>query len=198
MSKQQQQAQKNSFAVNLIEYMEMFVFAVVFVIILMTFGLRLCKVDGPSMNKTLTHGEKLIISDLFYTPKTGDIIVFHMSGSDIEHYNKPLVKRVIATEGQRVKIDYQNNLVYVSDDSVFTEDEVLDESAYAYFDKGTWDEALLTDEPDIFVVPENRLFVMGDNRNNSADSRNLHIGMIDESAVLGRALFRLSPFTAFK
>lgn len=198
LSSKQKTPQKGSFATNLIEFMEMFVFAVIFVVVVMTFCVRLCEVDGPSMNRTLQDDEKLIISDLFYKPQTGDIIVFHKSDSDVEYYNKPIVKRVIATEGQYVKIDYINGLVYVSDDDIFTDDELLNESAYAYFDSGIWKEALINTAPEVFAVPEDHLFVMGDNRNNSADSRNAHIGMVSESCVLGRALFRLSPFTAFK
>lgn len=187
-----------SFAATLIEYVEVFVFAVIFVILLMTFCVRLCEVDGPSMNKTLSHGEKLIISDFFYKPQTGDIVVFHLSDSDIEYYNKPIVKRVIATEGQHVKIDYMQKLVYVSDDDTFSEDELLDESAYAYYDIGIFKEAKTEKPAEIFTVPEDHLFVMGDNRNNSADSRNVHIGMVNENCVLGKALLRLSPFTVFK
>ena len=189
--------QKGTFASNLVEYLEVFVFAVVFVILVMTFGFRLCEVDGPSMNKTLAHGEKLVISDLFYKPKTGDIIVFHSSESNVSYYNKPIVKRVIATEGQFVKIDYLNKAVYVSEDNVFEEGEILDESAYAFYDTGAFKEALLGTEAAVFEVPEGRLFVMGDNRNNSADSRNAHIGMITTDCVLGRALFRIAPFTKF-
>ena len=192
------QQESQSFAATLIEYVEVFVFAVIFVILLMTFCVRLCEVDGPSMNKTLSHGEKLIISDFFYKPKTGDIVVFHLSDSDIEYYNKPIVKRVIATEGQHVKIDYMQKLVYVSDDDIFSDDELLDESAYAYYDIGIFKEAQSGKTAEIFTVPEDHLFVMGDNRNNSADSRNVHIGMVNENCVLGKALLRLSPFTVFK
>ena len=189
---------KQSPAATLIEYVELFVFAVVFVILLMTFCLRLCEVDGDSMNNTLKNRERLLISDLFYTPKSGDIVVVHLSSSDEEYYNKPLVKRVIATEGQYVKIDYFEGAVYVSDDAVFTSDEILDESAYAYFDIGRWEEAYYGESTDVFAVPEGHVFVMGDNRNNSADSRNAHIGPVPEEAILGRALLRLAPFTVFR
>ena len=196
-AKQKSVPQKGTFASNLVEYLEMFVFAVVFVIVVMTFGFRLCQVDGPSMNQTLSHGERLLISDLFYTPKAGDIIVFHQSGSDVDYYNKPIVKRVIATEGQYVKIDYAARAVYVSDDDVFEQDEILNESAYAYYDTGVFKETLYGTQSAVFYVPEGRLFVMGDNRNNSADSRNQHIGMITEDCVLGKVLLRIAPFTKF-
>lgn len=196
-AKQKSVPQKGTFASNLVEYLEMFVFAVVFVIVVMTFGFRLCQVDGPSMNQTLSHGERLLISDLFYTPKAGDIIVFHQSGSDVDYYNKPIVKRVIATEGQYVKIDYAARAVYVSDDDVFEQDEILNESAYAYYDTGVFKETLYGTQSAVFHVPEGRLFVMGDNRNNSADSRNQHIGMITEDCVLGKVLLRIAPFTKF-
>jgi len=196
-AKQKNLPQKGTFASNLVEYLEIFVFAVVFVVVVMTFCFRLCEVDGPSMNQTLNHGERLVISDLFYTPKTGDIIVFHPNDSDIAYYNKPIVKRVIATEGQFVRIDYLQKAVYVSSDAVFDASEMLDESAYAYYDTGVFKEALNGVESAVFEVPDGCLFVMGDNRNNSADSRNQHIGMIREDCVLGKVLLRVAPFTKF-
>ena len=199
--KAQAEQEKLTPAVAILEYMEMFVFAVVFVILLLTFALRLCEVDGPSMDNTLTEGERLLISDLFYSPKQNDIIVFHLTDSPNPHYNKPIVKRVIATGGQFVKIDYVQNQVFVSNDDVFTEDEIIDESGYAYFSAnygGTWREATQNEPPEIFAVPEGKLFVMGDNRNNSADSRNKDIGFVDEECVLGRALCCVMPFSAFR
>lgn len=185
--------QKQSFAASMYDVVEMFVLAVVFVILLLTLCFRLCRVDGPSMNQTLQDGEPLIVSDLFYTPKRGDIIVFHQTNgerettSPLNRYNEPIVKRVIATGGQHVKLDYAAKKVYVSDDETFEESDVIDES-YAYFLGDTWRQSSTVTE---YHVPEGYLFVMGDNRNNSADSRYPEVGFVDERRVLGRVLFKL-------
>lgn len=188
---------KQTFAASMYDFVEMFVLAVVFVILLLTLFFRLCRVDGPSMNKTLQDGEPLIVSDLFYTPKSGDIIVFHQTNgerettSPLNRFNEPIVKRVIATGGQYVKLDYAAKKVYVSDDETFDENDVIDES-YAYFKTrdGT-DKWIQNSKVTEYHVPEGYLFVMGDNRNNSADSRSPEVGFVDERRVLGRVLFKL-------
>ena len=194
-TKQKNASAKKPFAIAALDYVEMFVLAAVVVILLLTFCARLCVVSGDSMKNTLFHGEKLVVSNLFYTPKSGDIIVLHQTGAI---YNEPIVKRVIAVGGQHVRIDYMNNKVYVSDDDTFTDDEIIDESGYAYFDKGgQWKEAASLTSPEDFAVPEGHIFVLGDNRNVSADSRTEEIGMVDARRVLGKVLFRLSPFQSF-
>ena len=188
------QKNEQGLAAGLFEYVEMFVFAALAVILLMTFAFRVCVVSGPSMNNTLQNGERLIVSDLFYTPKAGDIIVFHQTSEINDTFNEPIVKRVIATGGQHVRIDYDAKKVYVSDDSTFTQDEIIDESAYAYFTGDVWKLRGVNE----YHVPEGHLFVMGDNRNNSADSRDaLLVGFVDERRVLGKVLCRITPFSAF-
>lgn len=166
---------------------ESFLKAIIIVIIILTFFFKICTVSGPSMNNTLFNGEKLIVSDLAYSPKEGDIIVFHQTGT----LNEPIVKRVIATGGKYVKIDYDAKKLYVSDDSSFDEDDVVDESGYVYISGDEYrQEGVYTVQ-----VPKGYLFVMGDNRNSSTDSRSSTIGLVDERRVLGKVIFRFSPLS---
>ena len=187
----EKQAPKATLSRSVFEYMEIFVFAAVVVILLLTFGFRLCVVDGPSMNNTLADGERLLVSDLFYTPKQGDIIVFHQTG---EGRNKPIVKRVIATEGQYIRIDYVEQKLYVSDDEIIDENDLVNESAYVYFNNNRWNSSVALYEDQ---VPEGHLFVMGDNRNDSLDSRSDEIGFVDARRVLGKVILRVTPFSEF-
>lgn len=176
------------------DFVELFVIAICIVFVIFTFAIRLCRVNGPSMENTLYDSEMLLISDLFYTPEQGDIIVFHQTSDTNSRYNELIVKRVIATEGQFVKV--VSDGVYVSDDDTFDEDERLDESTYAYMDVGymlNYYNAL----DQTFEVPEGCLFVLGDNRNHSADSRDPDIGFVDTRRVVGKVILRLTPFDRF-
>lgn len=173
------------------DYVEIFVFSVCAVMLLFTFALRLCRVDGDSMERTLADGEILVVADINYTPKINDIVVFHMIGAEGSPYNKPIVKRVIADAGHFVKIDYIAGLVYVSKDNVFDESDIINESAYIFLDNGKWD-MYGTYEG---YVPEGYIFVLGDNRNNSADSRYEDIGLVDVRRVFGKVLVRIYPLS---
>lgn len=192
--KQEQATQKKPTTVAgyLFEYVEMFVFAALAVILLMTFGLRLCVVSGNSMDVTLLNGERLVVSNLFYTPQKGDIIVFHQTSDTDDGFNEPIVKRVIAKGGEHVKIDYTQNKIYVSADNVFTEDELLIEPYIMGFRPN-----YPVDSVSFYDVPDGHLFVLGDNRFVSADSRYHEVGFVDERRVLGKVLLRLTPFSKF-
>ena len=191
---------KNSsgFLASIFDYVEVLAFSVLAVLLVFTFCFRICRVDGNSMNNTLIHEERLITTNLFYSPKQGDIIVFHLSN---DYYTKPLVKRVIATGGQEIKINLTEGKVFV--------DGALLEEDYVYLKGGKYSvrsdfqkEFLHTDENGtvwfIATVPEGKVFAMGDNRNGSTDSRAYLVSFVDEDCILGKAIMRLSPFTVFK
>lgn len=175
---------------SVVEYTEILAFSVLAVLLIFSFMFRVCVVDGQSMYSTLDDGQKLITENIFYTPKQGDIIVFY-EGGDMK---KPLVKRVIATGGQTVCINNDTAEVSV-DGKVLDEDYILPTvGGYAITPNYSYD-------PETHImtvtVPEGELFVMGDNRNNSHDSRLADIGCIDQSQVLGKVIIRISPFTVF-
>lgn len=164
---------------------ETLLMALVIIFLLLIFGFKMCTVNGGSMNNTLNHGDNLIILNFFYSPRENDIIVFH----DTKSLNEPLVKRVIATENKWVKIDYDNAIVYVSEDRIFDDNDIIDETAYLYLDRGHYSSHGVYE----IFVPEGYLFVMGDNRNNSLDSRSQQIGLVDEKTILGKVIFRIAP-----
>ena len=182
----------------LFDYVEILVFSLCAVLIIFSAFARLCRVSGDSMNTTLTNGETLITTNFNYTPEQGDIIVFHMTSDTYVRFNEPIVKRVIATEGQTVMIDYKTGIITV--DGVQFEDET------AYLDSRYYNPIYYRDYIDGFdiktgvfevTVPEGHLFVLGDNRNNSSDSRFNAVGFVDERRVLGKVVMRLSPFTLY-
>ncbi len=195
-----------------IDILESFIYAIIAVVIVFTFVGRLSIVDGQSMDNTLSHGEYLLVTNplYLYEPKNGDIVIID-AGEAFYPYTEPIVKRVIATEGQTITIDTKAECVYV--DGVMLEE---DYAKYEYkFDLGENKTykiflSLLTTN-DLFggkeyfntetgiytaTVPDDHIFAMGDNRLNSADSRVSQIGFIHEDYVVGKAVFRLFPFSS--
>ncbi len=166
---------EKSLRVNgIFDFVELFVFTVAIVMLVFSFVCRHSIVDGDSMQNTLYNGEHLIISDLFYSPKQGDIIVFEDRKTGFE---KPMIKRVIALEGDTVEI---NTLGEVRVNGTLLDEEyVFIDAPYAHSEI-------------YYKVPEGEVFVMGDHRNESSDSR--YFGAIDEDTILGRVVFRFSPF----
>ena len=152
-------------------------FAVVMVVFVLLF--RIVVVSGSSMYSTLWHGDYLLVMSgvLYGEPEAGDIIV-----ASKESFNdgEPIIKRVIATEGQTVDIDFEKGVVYV--DGVALEEE------YVYTPTNVSEGVAFP-----LTVAEGCIFAMGDNRNNSRDSRYPDIGMIDEREVLGKAILLLVP-----
>ena len=190
---QNRSAVKEPLIHTIYDFLELFIIAICIVFLMFSFTLRLCRVSGPSMENTLYNGEALFVSDLFYKPTAGDVVVFHQTG-DLSAYNELIVKRIIATEGQYVKIE--SKAVYVSNDEIFEAHERLDESAYAYMDIGymlNYYNAI----GKTFVVPDGHVFVLGDNRNHSADSRDPKIGCVDTRRIVGKVVLRVTPISRF-
>ena len=158
------------------DWLQCFISALVVGILIFIFLFRVITVDGSSMNPTLVNGDKIIISKLFYTPKYGDVIVLKAPS----FRDEPLVKRIIATEGQTIDIDFTEGVVYI-------DGEALDEP---YIAAPTMLEEDFRGE---ITVPEGCVFVMGDNRNASTDSRTSSVGMIDTREIFGKVYLIVFP-----
>jgi signal peptidase I len=167
---------------DLFSWLQALVFALLLLILSFTFLGRIISVDGNSMYPTLHHKDMLLLQCVGYEPKQGDIVVLT---KPFAGFTSPIVKRIIATGGQTVRIDYNEGLVYV--------DEVPLNEPYI-------NEVMKQPSPSSSLtitnakVPEGYVFVMGDNRNASTDSRHPELGVVDQRYILGRAFFVLLPF----
>lgn len=165
------------------EWLEALASSLIVVVLLFTMLFRIVNVSGPSMLPTLQQDDHVLLSSCFYRPHPGDVVVITHTAK----LKEPIIKRVIALENQTVDIDFATGMVYV-------DGQALDESAYI--------ENGITTQPSDFTypltVPSGHLFVLGDNRAVSNDSRSSEVGMIDERYVLGKAEFVVFPFDRFE
>ena len=176
--KDTQKAPENT---SCLEYLHDVVYILALILVLFTFCMRVVIVSGSSMFSTLVHGDYLLLINrpLCGELERGDIVV---AGMERFKDGEPIVKRVIATEGQTVDIDFRAGIVYVDgvalqEDYIYTPTHLSEGMEFP------------------LVVEEGCLFLMGDNRMDSRDSRAPEIGLVDEREILGRAVFLLMPGT---
>ena len=165
--------------VDLYEWIQSLMTALVICMAVFIFCVRTIDVRGSSMFPTLHDGDQMLVSNLLYKPKAGDVVVFKTDNYDPD---RALVKRVIATEGEEISIDFDRGIVYIN--GLPVEEDYIAELTKTKLD---------------FIgpqtVPEGCMFVMGDNRNASTDSRKKEIGMVDSRMLLGRAYYVLFPLS---
>ena len=176
MQEQEKQTAKGR---DLYEWVQSLVGSVLVVVAIFTFVIRMMGVDGHSMLNTLQHGDRLLVvnSMLYHDYKYGDIVILRKNGV---FDDDPIVKRVIAVEGLTVDFDFAEGIVYVDGEAL--EEDYIREPTYT---------AEGTEFP--LTVPEGSIFVMGDNRNGSSDSRDYRLGTVDTRYVIGKAAFLIFP-----
>ena len=171
---------KHTAAAEAYDWIQCLVSALLACVLVFAFFVRIIGIKGPSMQPTFHNGDSVIISNLFFEPQYGDVVVLR----ELTFQKEPIIKRVIATEGQTVDIDFDDGVVYV-------DGKALDEP---YIAEATHNRI---DFDGKITVPENCVFVMGDNRNDSTDSRSSMIGCVDRRCIMGKVLIRILPFSQF-
>ena len=180
--KKQTEPEEKSFTSFAFDLVYMFSFAFIMVAVTFMFFFRTVAVDGSSMTNTLHDGERILLTAYYSEPKYGDIVVT-CRPSDV--MPDTLIKRIIATEGQTVDINFEKGIVYI-------DGEPLDEP---YIRRP------FTEREDFYgpvTVPEGCVFIMGDNRNGSTDSRDLRVGFMPAEYIMGKAVCRIQPWGQFK
>ena len=172
----------DSFAREVYDWVESALTAVICVVLVFTFAARTVGVVGESMLPTLEDNDRLVATRLYDTLKREDIVVVNQPNKRHE----PLIKRVIATEGQTVDIDFDTGNVFVDGKQLYEPYIAEKIRPQSQFD---------VEFPQ--VVPMGCVFVMGDNRNNSWDSRTSAVGMVDERYILGKVIYRVMPYDRF-
>ena len=172
-----------SIKAEIFDWLEAICFAIVAIILVFTLFFRSAQVEGSSMLPNYNEGDRLVlVNPAISKVETGDVVVITQP-TVVGH---PLIKRVIATEGQTVHINYITGEVKV-DGIVLDEDYIMEPINSVPLDS--------IDYP--FTVGKGKVFVMGDNRNASSDSRNAGIGEIDTRYILGKAIYRIFPLNSF-
>lgn len=185
---------QESVLAGIFDWLDSIVMSVIAVVLIFTFLFRLVGIVGSSMNNTLEENDRVFIYNLFYTPKAGDIVVISRNSSNDsalqESGKEPIIKRVIAVAGDTVDIRFEDGIGYVYVNGVLQDEPYIREPISEY-------KPILEAIRFPAFVPDGCIFVMGDNRNASLDSRSALIGdcgMIDTRYVLGRAVLRIYPF----
>ena len=169
---------------EIFDWIEIICFSVIAVILIFTFAFRSADVDGTSMYPTLNHSDKvLLVNTSVYKASAGDIVVVTQPTT----VGNPIIKRIIATEGQTIDIDFEKGDDYI--DGILIEEDYISELT-------TLKPHNAVEFP--FTVSKGHVFVMGDNRNASTDSRDAGVGEIDTRYILGKAILRFYPFDAIK
>ena len=181
--------QKDRPGKGIFEWLQMLLYCLIGAVLLFNCVARLSQVVGHSMDYTLADGELTLVRSLGYEPRQGDIVVLNKTTAEFlgGENGEAIVKRVIAVGGQTVDIDYRSGTVYV--DGIPLDEPYIKEDMLIPYDPQMQDTH--------WEIPEGSIFVMGDNRNNSTDSRHAWLGPIDTRYVLGKVSFALFPLSKF-
>jgi len=182
---------------ELYDWSESIIAALVAVIMVLTFVVRATVVDGNSMLPTLTDSQFLALSRIYGSLQHNDIVVIYAKNIEAERgvFGKPIIKRIVGLPGDTINIDFDEGVVYRNGEALPQEvsDGFIHEDGHLIND---YTKRRLSMEGEV-AVPENSVFVMGDNRNDSLDSRDSAVGMVDMNYIVGKVLFRLTPFNKF-
>lgn len=190
-------AKNGGIAGEVFSWFDSVIHTLIIAILVFTFLSRAATVDGDSMLPTLEDRQLLMTESLFYEPDYNDIVVVWAEGIPGENgnYGKPIVKRVIGLAGDQISIDYLQGYVYrngeqlpltVKDNTLYEDGHTI--NTYTNYEEGLGGE---------FTVPEGCVFVMGDNRNNSTDSRSKMVGYVDKRNIMGKVYLRIWPIDKF-